>query len=216
MVFPNRIYNLEALKEIKDFRLCIELINRWVFFFVFDILTTEVMKKEHPGGFSIKVGYDGASAYFEDTPCLLNGATGIAGCMQYAIRPDGVKCVIGKRQVESVGCTNIFRLDFFELKMLTSDCDGVGSQVGCSDTHATLQEFQTIVTHATTDFEQVFSLEEFCFPINALHNPGKLIGVHPRTDMGKKFRATGLYTSIGYILKAQRVRIPIVVNFSNG
>src|SRR6266508_3603335 len=112
MVFLNSLNDLKALKEIQDFCLRIELIDRWVFFFIFDIFVTEVMEQVHPGGLSVKVGYDGAPAGFEDALCLLNGATRTACCMQYTICPDRIKSAVQKRQIQCIGRTDVFRLDF--------------------------------------------------------------------------------------------------------
>jgi hypothetical protein len=61
----------------------------------------------------------------------------------------------------------------------------------------------------------MFAREELRFPVDALHNPGELIGVHPWTDMGEKFRGTRFYLFIGNILQAKRVCIPIIVDIAH-
>src|SRR5688572_17028786 len=97
MMFLNRFDHLKTLKETQDLFLRIKLIDRRVFFFIFDIFATEMMKQIHPGGLSVKVRYDGASAGFENAFRLLNRAQRITCCMQYTICPDGIKSVICER-----------------------------------------------------------------------------------------------------------------------
>src|SRR5690349_17176422 len=62
----------------------------------------------------------------------------------------------------------------------------------------------------------MLSVEKFRFAVDALHNPGKLIWVHPRTDMREEFGGTGFNVFISYILQAQCVCIPIIVDLANG
>src|SRR5688500_9659779 len=106
--------------------------------------------------------------------------------MKHAVGPNGVKGVVTKRKREHVLHSNIFRRDMLQIKMPASELGSRRRQIGRRDLHSPFQKLQTVVAHAAADFEQMFSLEQLGFSFDPLHDPRKLIGVHPRPYMLEK------------------------------
>ena len=208
--------HLISLEEIQDLIIGVKLVDRGILFLVFDILTAQAVDRVHPGRLAVKVRDDGTAARLEDPSRLGNGPARIAGGMQHAVGPDRVEGIGFKRQIKSIRSAHIFRLYAFYFEMFDRHCHGIGSEVGSCDANAALQEFQAVIAHPAADLEQVFALQQLRLTVDALHDPGELIRVHPRPDVSKELRGSGLDALIGHVLKTQGMGVPIIVDLTNG
>jgi hypothetical protein len=192
LMFVNCFDDLVALEEIQNFLVCIKLVDRRVFLFVFDILTPEAIDRVHPGGLAVEVGDDRPPPGLSTRRASCNRPARVAGGVQHTVRPDRIEGVVFEGQVEGIGRAHIFGLYIFYFEVLDRHRYRIGGQVGSRDADAALQEFQAVIAHAAADLQQMFALQQFRFPVDTVHDPRKFIGVHPRPDVSKEFRVPGL------------------------
>ena len=94
--------------------------------------------------------------------------------------------------------------------MTPREVDCSRCEIYSCDIDAALQEFQAVVAHPATNLQQFFSAKNGGLGLNSLHDPRKLVRVHPGSDVLVECRAAYFNIRIRNVLKTQRVRLPVI------
>jgi hypothetical protein len=91
-----------------------------------------------------------------------------------------------------------------------------GRQIDRGDAHPALQELQAVEAHAAADLEQVLPLEQRRLALDAVHDPGELVRVHPGADVLEELGRPDLDARIRDVLQPERVGIPVAAHRRDG
>src|SRR5688572_4346995 len=215
VVLVSRLDQPEPLEHREDDVVRVELVDRRILLVRLDRLASEAVHDPHPRRAPVKMADHRAAAGLQDAPHFGNGPGRVARRMQYAVRPDGVESLVREGQREGIADANFLRVEPRDLEVLTCDTYGRLGQVDCRDPHAAFQELRGVEPHPAADFEQVLARKRARFAIDALHDPGKLAGVHPPPDVVEELARAGHERMIADVLQAQRVPVPVAANLTD-
>ena len=210
-MLPFGFDDLVTGKHRFDFLFGQEIIHRRIFFIEFDVDPGNLLQAVHPGGFAVEVGDDRPPARLEHPADLAQRPGGVAGGMHNAVGPDRIEGIIREAEIEHRLHPHIFRLHVFQLEMPPGHLHCVGGEIGGGDPHPALEEFQAVIAHPAADLQEVLSPQKPRFAVDARHDPGKLIGIHPLADMVEKFPAPRRQAAIGGVLQSQGMGVPVVI-----
>src|SRR5688572_24912115 len=151
-----------------------------------------------------------AAAGLEYAPHLGDGTARVARRVQHAIRPDRLERLVRKRQLKRIADAHLLGSKPCDLEVLARDTDRGFREIDGRHPHAALQELDRIEAHSAADLEQLLADESARFALDALHDPGKLVRVHPGPDVIEELARAWHERVIANVLQAKRVSVPVL------
>src|SRR5688572_8535422 len=215
MVLVGRLHDAESPEHREDRVVRVELVDGRVFLVRLDGLATKAVDQPHPRRSPVKVADHRAAAGFEYAPHLGDGAGRVARRVQHAIRPDRIERFVRKWQLERVADADFLGFQPCDLEVLTRDTDRGFREIDRRHPCASLQELDRVEAHAAADLEQLLAGERARLALDAFHDPGELVRVHPGADVIKESARAWHQRMVANVLQAERVPVPVIADRAN-
>src|SRR5687768_14439891 len=143
---------------------------------------------------------------------LANGFGRVSRVVHHATSPDTVKGVVGEREVKYVGSVHCLGPITRYFKVALRYVYRGLCQIRSGDSHAALEELQSVEAHSAADLENVLALQKRGLPFDPGHDLWKFVRIHPWPDMGEERGRANPQIGGLYVLKAERVPFPVILD----